>query len=255
VGGASRNAKKRQQELARQRLAAAGISPPQRSGGNRTTVIAVVAVLAVAVLVGLGVSITRGSSGDETPVAPTYAVATDGAVITAGPASAPVVVDIYSDYIRPACERFERRYGAEITQALNAGQITVRHHAVGLLDQNSDPAGYSSRAANASVCAADAGIFPAYHGQLFAEQPAGGGPGLSDEQLVAFGTELGAPAGFAECVTSGTNSAAVAAETQAMIADPAVRNAQDQVATPTVLVGGARVDLGDTGWLANAIGG
>lgn len=248
MGGASRNEKKRRQEAANERLAAAGITPPQRSG-NRTGTVVLGAVVAVAVVVGL-VLWWRGS---DDPVAAEYPVNAAGAVVTAGQASAPVAVDVFSDYVCPGCERFEQRYGDEMTEALNAGRLTVRHHAVGLLDENSDPAGYSSRAANASVCAAAAGVFPAYHARLFAEMPAQGGPGLSDDQLVGFGTELGAPASFGECVRSGANADAVAAETQAMIDDTALRNAEGEVATPTVLLDGARVDLDDTSWLSDAL--
>ncbi|HVL83611.1 MAG TPA: thioredoxin domain-containing protein [Pseudonocardia sp.] len=252
MGGASRAEKRRKQAEAERRLAAAGIEAPQRASGRRAPLLVVAAVVGIAVVVGL-VLLLRGGSGE--PVAANYAVSRDGAVVVAGQPSAPVTVDVYSDYICPFCERFEERYGDEITEALNAGQIAVRYHEVGLLDSFSEPPGYSTRAANAALCAADAGIWPAYHDRLFAEQPAEGGPGLLDDQLVAFGTELGAPATFDECVRTGANAEAVATQTQAMIDDPAVKNAQGQTGTPTVLVNGTRVDISDGDWLSNAIGG
>lgn len=249
MGGASRNAKRRQQEEARARLAAAGLVAPPRAV-NRTALIAVAAVVAVVVLVGIGVLLARLSPADAPP--PTYPVAVDGAVVTAGPASAPVQLDVYSDYICPACERFDQRYGAELTAALNAGRITVRYHGIGLLDANSDPPGYSTRAANASICAAQAGVFPAYHERLYDEQPTGG-PGLSVEELVALGAEVGAPASFGECVIAGTHADAVAAQTQAMLDNPAVRNPDGRVGTPSVLLDGVKVDLNDEDWLADAL--
>ncbi len=247
MGGASRAEKKRKQEAANARLRAAGITPPtKKSDGKRTTFIAVASLAFVALVVGMVVLLTR--DGGE-PVVPTYTATAEGAVVTAG--TGPVVVDIWSDYFCPACERFEERFGDELTTALNNGQITVRHHEIAILDDRSDPPGYSTRAANAAVCASTAGIYPAFHDRLFDAQPSEGGPGLTDEQLVAFGTELGAD--IEACVTGGTNSAAVTAETEAAVANPALRTG-DSFGTPTVTVDGTLTDFGDGNWLQDAIG-
>ena len=247
MGGADRNAKRRRQQAGDQRLVAAGITPPARTA-NRTPLVVVGAVLAIAVLVGVTVLLNRGS--DDAPVAADYQVSASGAVITAG--RGPVTVDIWTDYLCPFCERFESRYGEDLARALNAGQITVRYHAVGLLDSRSDPPGYSTRAAAASLCAVDAGIFPAYHERLFVEQPSEGGPGLSEERLAALGAELGAPAGFTECVLSDAHEQAVVAETQAMLDNPVLRGERG-VGTPSVVVDGQRVDV-NSDWLERATG-
>lgn len=245
MGGASRAEKRRKQEAANARLRSAGITPPTtKPDGKRTTFIAAATLAVVALVVGIVVLITRDGGG---PVVPTYTTTAAGAVVTAG--SGPVVVDIWSDYLCPACERFEERFGEELTTALNDGRITVRHHEIAILDQNSDPPGYSTRAANAAVCAASAGVYPAFHERLFDEQP-GGGAGLTDEQLVGFGTELGADIGA--CVTGATNSAAVTAETQAAAANPALAGERG-FGTPTVTVDGVLTDFGDGNWLQNAI--
>lgn len=247
MGGADRNAKRRKQQAADQRLAAAGITPPARTA-NRTPLVVVGVVVGIAVLVGLTLLLNRG--GSDEPVAANYEVTAADAVITAG--SGPATVDIWSDYLCPFCERFESRYGEDLAQALNAGQITVRYHAVGLLDSRSDPPGYSTRAAAASLCAVEAGIFPAYHERLFAEQPSEGGPGLTEERLAEIGTELGAPAGFAECVLSDAHEQAVAAETQAMLNNPVLQGDRG-VGTPSVVVNGQKVDV-NSDWLEQAIG-
>jgi protein-disulfide isomerase len=249
MDGASRGEKRRKQEQAEQRLAAAGVRPSQKSGANRTPAIVVAVVLVVAVAVGLGVWLTRGSDGDVTP---NYPVVASGAVVTSG--NGPVVIDVYEDYLCPFCERFEERYGNELTTALNAGQITVRFHTIAILDRLTNPPGYSTRAANAALCAVPAGIYPAYHKKLFEEQPAEGSAGLTTEQLVGFGTDLGAPADFAECVNTNAHTNAVAAETEAATSDPALQG-NGQFGTPTVAVNGTKVDLNDTNWLQNAIAG
>ncbi|HYH28777.1 MAG TPA: thioredoxin domain-containing protein [Pseudonocardia sp.] len=245
MGGASRNEKRRKQEEADRRLAAAGIRPPKKP--NRTPVIVVAAVLAVAVVVGLWVWLGRGSENVEA----TYTATADGAVITAG--DGPVVVDVYEDYLCPVCERFEERYGDEITTALNEGRITVRYHSVAILDRLTDPPGYSTRAANAAICSVSAGIFPRYHQALFDEQPAEGSAGLTNEQLVELGTELGAQGGFAACVQNGTHADAVAAETEKATNNPALQNADGRFGTPTVMVDGQRVDLNNGNWLQDAL--
>ena len=247
MGGASRAEKRRKQQQAEERLRRAGITPPTREKDNRrTTFIAVSTVAVVALIVGVVVLLTRDSGA---PVVPTYTATASEGVVTAG--NGPIVVDVYEDFLCPVCERFEERYGEELTTALNEGRITVRYHAVSILDQLTDPPGYSTRAANASLCATDAGVFPGYHARLFDEQPAEGGAGLTDEQLVAFGTDLGVDIG--QCVTGAANADSVAAATEAARSNPAALNADGQFGTPTVLLDGARVDLGDTGWLQDAL--
>jgi protein-disulfide isomerase len=245
MGGASRGEKRRKQEEAERRLAAAGINVPRKR--NNPALMIVAAVLAAAVVVGLTVWFVRGSGEVE----PTYTASASGAVITAG--NGPDVVDIYGDYLCPNCERFEERYGDEITTALNEGQITVRYHAVAILDSLTEPPGYSTRAANAAICAAEAGIFPRYHRALFDNQPAEGSAGLTDDELIAMGTPLSPQGDFEACVREGRHADAVAAETTKAADDPALQT-QGRFGTPTVAIDGQKVNLNNTGWLQEAIG-
>lgn len=248
MGGASRNDKKRQQEEAAQRLGAAGITPPERRAPSATLIVVGILIV-VAVVVAAGVLFPRGSTGTASA---SYSASTSDAVITAGQPSAPVTVDVYVDYLCSHCERFEQRYGDELTTALNNGQVSARFHPVTILNGRSDPPGYSIRAANAALCSVPAGIFPAYSHKLFAEQPSMGSAGLSDDQLIAFGTELGASGDFADCVRSGSNVQAVAAATQAAATDP-VLSGDGGFGTPTVVVDGRKIDVSNGGWLAEAI--
>jgi protein-disulfide isomerase len=246
MSGASLNDKKRRQAEANRRLAAAGIRvPPKR---NRTPLIVVAVVVVVAVIAGVSVLLNRG--GSSAGVAPTYTATASGAVITAG--NGPAVIDTYEDFLCPQCERFEQRYGNDLVTALNNGQVTVRFHTIAILDRSTTPPGYSTRAANAALCAVPAGIYPAYREKLFAEQPAEGSSGLTNEQLIQFGTELGAKGDFASCVNGATNAAAVTAETNSSAANPALQT-DGQFGTPTVAVGGTKIDLNNTNWLKDAI--
>jgi len=248
MGGASRNEKKRRQEAAAQRLAAAGIEVPPKKPPNRTAIV-VAAVLAVALVAGLAVWYFRDSGTSATP---TYTASQSGAVVTVG--SGPVIVDVYEDYLCPICERFEERYGSDLTTSLNANQITVRYHSIAILDELTTPQGYSTRAANAALCSVSAGIFPAYHKQLFDSQPAERSAGLTDVELIALGTDLKAEGDFAGCVNGATNASAVGAESEKAGSTPALQT-DGQFGTPTVAIGGKKIDLNDSSWLEQAIAG
>jgi protein-disulfide isomerase len=50
---------------------------------------------------------------------------------------------------------------------------------------------YSTRAAAAAAAASDAGRFNEYAEALFENQPPEGGPGLTDDQLIALGRDIG----------------------------------------------------------------
>ena len=190
---------------------------------------------------------------DDPHVTATYPVAAEGTVVTAGQVGAPVTVAVYEDYLCPVCERFENRYGDEITAAVNEGRVKVEYHSTAILDNRSNPPGYSTLAANAALCAVPAGIWPAFHDRLFTEQPAEGGPGLTAAQLSEIGTELGAGPEFAQCVEANGNAAAIAAATDAAAANPALQT-DGQFGTPTVAVGGRKVDVSNPNWLKDATG-
>ena len=250
MGGASRSEKQRRQ-AASQRLAAAGITPKQHgpSGGTRIALIVVATVVVVAAVVAYFVIQNRQSTE------PSYPVAASGTVVTAGKADAPVTVDVYEDYLCPVCERFEARYADDVTSALNDGKIKVNYHATAILDNQTTPPGYSTLAANAALCAVPANIWPAYHKALYDDQPAEKSAGLTAQQLVQKGTDLGAKnADWSSCVTGNGNAAAIAAATKASIANTALQT-NGQFGTPTILVNGTKIDLNDSKWLSNAIAG
>lgn len=247
MGGASRNEKKRRQAAANQRLAAAGINvPPKRSN----TPLLVVGIVVLVAVVAAGVVLYVRKSDSSAPVAATYTATVSGAVVTAGTGKASI--DVYEDYLCPNCERFEQAYGNDIVTALNNGSLTVRFHNIAILDGNTKPSGYSTRAANAALCAAAAGIFPDYHEKLFAAQPNEMSAGLTDQQLVDFGTQLGAKGDFAGCVTGARNAAAVSAETRKAVSDPNLQTS-GQFGTPTVAVNGKKIDINSSGWLKNVV--
>ena len=139
---------------------------------------------------------------------------------------------MYEDPQCPACARFEAQSRGTIAQLVESGTAQVRYHVVSFLDAQSTSK-YSSRAAGALYCSADAGVFQRYHELLFANQPAEGTAGLTDDQLIAYGSQAGVTdtAAFTSCVRDRKYADFVAG-----ITDEASR---DGIAsTPAVLVDG-----------------
>ncbi|MEA2320256.1 MAG: hypothetical protein QOD81_106 [Solirubrobacteraceae bacterium] len=121
----------------------------------------------------------------------------DGIALGTGP----VTVDAYVDFLCPFCRRFEEQSGAALDAMVVDRLITLVYHPLGFLDALSTTR-YSSRASAASGCAADHGRFDEYLKALFADQPPEGGPGLSDEELVALGAAVGLDDAFGRCVAA-----------------------------------------------------
>lgn len=208
----------------------------------------VIGVLVVVVLVGWAIVSLRSNSSSANTAA-TYTASVQGATVVAGKPAA-TKVDVYEDLLCPICGRFESQFGDEITQAINAGKIQVIYHPVAILNRSTNPTGYSLRAGNAVMCAADAGIFPAYHKKLYAEQPDEGSAGLTDQELIAKAQQVGAPPTFAQCVTSGKYKKTVTEETLRAVKEPSLRaDGSSDFGTPTVTVNGKVADLSDDSWL------
>lgn len=271
MSGAQRTDRNRGQDTA----AARAVSQARRSSGSRTPllVVVVVVVLAVVVVIGVLVNRSKSSSASSGPIPPvrvaaSYPVSLANGVVTAGKPGAAATVDAWEDFLCPICGNFEAAYAGEIQDALTAGRLDVRYHVVNLLDRNSNPNGYSLLAANAALCAADAGVFPSYHASLYGKQPKEGEAGYTVDQLVALGQQLGAKGSFESCVRSGAHDAEAKAQLDRAADVPAlqVRDASGAVGhtadgrpvfrgTPSVVADGKLVNIADSNWLAKTIAG
>ena len=143
----------------------------------------------------------RGTSVGTTPerIPADASRAGDGIVIGAGP----IPVDAYIDFLCPFCRQFEERASSTLMRLVSDGAISLVYHPLAFLDRLSTNH-YSSRASAASGCAADAHRFDAYKVALFANQPAEGGPGWTDEELIELGHAVGlTDEGFDRCVAAG----------------------------------------------------
>ena len=201
---------------------------------RRTTVAVVVGTLVVVLGLGYLVSTMLDSSGESgaTPAG------VDGFGVVVGQDDAPTTLTFYEDPQCPICRDFEQQVGDDVAQAVEDGDVKVEYRVVSFLDAAS-PNQWSSRAANALMVVQDlAGpeAFAAMHELLFENQPAEGTEGPSDDQLVAWAVEAGAPEAAArEGIESGQF-------------DQFVVNATDQMSkdgvngTPTVAVDGELVE-------------
>ncbi|HEU4422699.1 MAG TPA: thioredoxin domain-containing protein [Pilimelia sp.] len=161
------------------------------------TSIAAVAVLVIAGLIGWGI---YASQRTDSYVAPPGAVDNDSGIAVG---SGPVKVDVYLDFLCPACKRFETEAGTTLDKLVSDGKATIVYHPVAFLDRLSTTE-YSTRSGAASGCAAEGGKFAEYAAALYDRQPPEGGPGLSNDELISIGNSVGLTGpDFAECVRDG----------------------------------------------------
>jgi len=133
-------------------------------------------------------TVDAAAVGEPTQAAPAEVVA-PGAEAEAGK---PVKVVLYIDFICPVCKNFEAQYNEQLTSLRNEGKITVEYRALGFLDSRSTT-NYSSRAANAAACVVNESPekYAEFVDALFANQPAEGGAGLSDDKLKSMASDIG----------------------------------------------------------------
>jgi protein-disulfide isomerase len=210
-----------------------------RARRKRTLVVAsgVVAVLAIAAVIGVLVAGHKDSGGSSTPAAaPQGATGKDSLVIPVGAADAPSVLTIYEDFRCPACDAFEKSFTPTIHSLEDSGQIRTEYHLVTLIDGNLGGSG-SLDAANAAACAQDAGKFRAFHDVLYANQPDEQQDTFSDKNhlldLAGKVSGLKTPA-FTACVNNGTHDSWVKKSNSAF-------GSSGFNSTPTILLNGKNI--------------
>jgi protein-disulfide isomerase len=199
--------------------------------------VAAVVVLAVALVI---VFVVQSRRTDTSGATPAGAVA-DGTAFPVGEADAPVTVDLYEDFLCPVCRQFEEVNGATLESLAEEGTVRIQYRPIAILDRASDDE-YSTRALNAAAVVFDAAgseAFAEFHASLFAEQPAEGGPGLSDDRLIELAAEAGATGTEVE---NGIRDRRFEAWTR-RVTDAASQ--AGVTGTPTVLIDGEPLDLAE----------
>lgn len=212
----SKQSRVRTQELRKAQLEAAARKAKQRRiaqvlGG--IVILGLVAAILVAVI--------KATGGDDSdPAEPTGEVVapqnlTGSGAVHAGDPDAPVTVEIYYDYMCPACGAFEAANGDELDRVMSEGVVQLELRPISFLDEQSEGTHYSTRAANAFATVVDSAPDLAwdFHRALYAEQPEEGTEGLSDDDIAAIATESGVPADTVDRFTDATFEPWVAAVT------------------------------------------
>ena len=184
-----------------QRLASRLIKQQQAREARRKRSLRISAIAAgVLLLVSIGVYAVYANTKDTTHNVPQQANSA-GTGIVAG--SGPIKVDIYQDYLCPACQAFHASAQERLQTMAQENKITLTTYPIAILDRLSTNR-YSTRSAAAVGCAADSGKFAAFSDALYDKQPAEGGAGYTDDELVNVGRSVGLGDAFAECVREGT---------------------------------------------------
>ncbi|UFU07209.1 DsbA family protein [Ruania halotolerans] len=149
-------------------------------------------------------------------------------------------VDIYVDFICPFCGDFEEVNGSDVADAAASGDATVIYHPLNYLDGASSGTEYSTRAANAFATVATEAPEQAldFMAAMFANQPAEGSAGLTDEEIAQIAVDAGVPQEAADSISEGTYR-----EWIAVASDQARRDGIGS--TPTIQING---DDWDENW-------
>lgn len=171
--------------------------------------------IAVAVLAIVGIFVLVISSSAPKPAVRPANMASDGIVLS-GAGMAPVLNDalptgakgvpteydytdgvahivVYEDYLCPGCKAFNDANSKQLQELVEAGAATLEIRPIGMLWAQSAGTEYSRRAGAAAACVANysPAQFWAFNEALYANQPAEGTPGLTDEELKKLAKSTG----------------------------------------------------------------
>lgn len=196
--------------------------------------VAVVAVIAIVIALVAWMNNTATDPGTA-PSGSGIEQSTGAVVVGSGSQT----LDVYLDFMCPICGAFENTYGKEILDLANAGTITLNIHPISILDRASQGTKFSTRAANAMYCVAEKNPDAAvpFMQTMFAQQPAEGSAGLTDQQMIDIAKGAGAE-GIDSCVTDGTYTGFVTAMTEKTPIAPGASG----IGTPTIAVNGTVIN-------------
>ncbi len=225
-------------QRASERAAAIRAEQERKERRSRTLLVtaAVVGVLILVVAIVVAVQQSRDTSG-QSAAAPAGVV--DSYAVAMGKAGAPVTVTVYEDFMCPYCGQFEKVSEQPLKQYAASGDVQVRYHVVSFLDGSSS-SDYSTRAANAFAVVQDTAgseVAVRFHDALYANQPAEGSAGLSDQEMIDL------------AVAAGADKAAISGPIGDLAFKQWVVNSTDQWSkrgyrgTPTVTVNGNKIDF------------
>ncbi|MFE6685430.1 DsbA family protein [Streptomyces sp. NPDC057743] len=222
---------------ARERLQAERAKEKTRARRVRQAVVAGAVVVTLAVAGGIAVWVSSGggtgSVADNEFALPKQASDGDKPAVPVGTAGARSTLTVWEDFRCPACQQFETGFRPVIHELEDTGKLKAEYHLATLIDGNGGGTG-SLKAANAALCAQDAGKFRQYHDVLYANQPPEQQDRFGDKNyLIQLAGKVGGLVNdtFTSCVKSGRYDGFVR-KSNAAFAAGGFRG------TPTVLLNG-----------------
>jgi protein-disulfide isomerase len=177
------------------------------------------------------------------------------------PAGKPkAVLSLYEDFLCPGCGNFEKTFASTVTQLINSGAVQADYYMVAILDVPGRT--YSSRAASAAYCIAEADsspnkkMFQDFHAQLYAHQPSEAQRSFpTNADLLDTARTVGATSqAVADCIKGNKYMAMAKAMAPAVNvkSTPTIRiNGQDyNPTTPQALIAEIKKIVGDVPGLA-----
>jgi protein-disulfide isomerase len=170
----------------------------------------------------------------------------DPVATTPMPGSSTVNIEVYQDYLCPACKAFDEANAQQLQTLVEAGAATLEVHPIGMLWQKSAGSEFSRRSAAAVACVAtySPDTFWKVNQSLYANQPQEGTPGLNDDEIKALisAQKPGNQAKIDKCIDNKTFIPWVKKATDFALngpmAEAAVQSGAAGAGTPTVLVNG-----------------
>lgn len=207
------------------------MSQQNRDANRRIALIAGIVVALGAIVAG-GVWYTTGTSTTSTKTSAPVAVGATS--ISVGPATAPVKVTIYEDFLCPYCRQLEDETRDFLRENAADGKVRVTYQPINLLQQYA----YSARALNAWAAVLKNSTPQAalsLHDLLYENQPyETASDGVSDADLAKLVTQAGADSAAVSTAMKTQDSTFFAAAQQAMVAGKVQ-------GTPTVYLDGKEI--------------
>ncbi|MEN1976329.1 DsbA family protein [Cellulomonas olei] len=259
--GKGKQTKNERRDAAREQ---ARVLREQQAKRDRRNKIVGISALSVAIIALGGVVfwlLNQGSGGEglpeyaDTPLsevtdAPNVALEDGGIAVGADGVGAQIDadlprVDVYLDYMCPACGAFEQTNGDNLVSLASDGQATIVYHPIAILNRYSNGTGFSTRAASAAALVAEQApeAFPVFNEQMFAGQPEEGTSGLTNDEIADIASDAGVPDAVTALISDGTAldrfGQWVTSATNAASANQDLVNPQSgNFGTPTILVDG-----------------
>lgn len=178
--------------------------------------------------------------------------------ITAGKDGAPKI-DMYEDFMCPACGSFEHTYGEQIREAVNNGELQIVNHYLNFLNPQSGSGEYSTRAIAAIQCVATKDSLDTYlqvREAFFTGQPHEGGGDLTAKDLGKLAKDAGASDESVACIEGVEGEGGQNMDKANSTGENSQKHMTDsglQPSTPSVAQDGEQVNTQDPAWLDKII--